>query len=357
MKTVFFSFSITNSSLTDYFVTVCNKLAKDYRVVVITDRVVENPFQISPEIVILKWPSARPTTLKAFLFLVKMVLEYRPVTMISMFGSMNIFVIAGYLLRIKNRIAWNHSMYAKTTADSWRNRRKKRIFQLATHVFTNSEATRRDLESFFDVPGKKIAVIYNAVREHQRQSQDYDADSILFFGRFHPAKGLDVLLAAMPEIISRFPKVKLTIFGAKTDGPIAESYREKARQLQILDNVEFGGNLPQQQVTAELSTANFCIVPSFLEAFGFVVIESFSVGTPVVGSNTSGIAEVLREGRDGLLFEPGNPAALAEKAIAMLADPEFRDRCAANCHEHFRQNFELEKVTDNLRSVIDAISR
>jgi glycosyltransferase involved in cell wall biosynthesis len=348
MKTIFFSFSITNSSLTEYFVILCNKLTKDYRVLIITDRIVENPFQISPDVTILRWPSARPTTLKAFLFLIKLILKYRPVTMVSMFGSMNVFVVAGFLLRVKNRIAWNHSMYAKTVADSWRNRRKKRIYQLATHVFTNSRATRRDLIDYFDVPKDKVKVMYNAVREVPRRSAGYEANRIMFFGRFHPAKGLDILLAAMPEIVAKLPDTKLTLFGAKDDGPIAESYRKKAKDLQVLDHVEFGGNLLKQEVIEMLATANCCIVPSFLEAFGFVVIESFSVGTPVVGSDTSGISEVIRDGQDGLLFEPGNAAALAEKVIKMLADKDFRDRCAVNCLEHFRQNFELETVTDTL---------
>jgi glycosyltransferase involved in cell wall biosynthesis len=357
MKTLFFSFSITNSALTDYFVTACNKLARDYRVVIITDRIAEHPFAIAPEIIVLQWPSERPTTLKAFLFLLHIIIKYKPVTMVSMFGSMNVFVIAGYLMRVKNRIAWNRSIYAKTAEDAKRDRRKKSIYRMATHVFANSNATRRDLGDYFGVPDEKITVIYNAVRDVANHEATYDVNRIVFVGRFHPLKGLDTLLAAMPTITANFPNINLVLAGAKIDGQLAESYREKARTLGILDNVTFAGVLSKPEIARVLAGANCCIVPSLLEAFGFVVIESFATGTPVIGSNSSGIAEVIRDRKDGLLFEPGNAAALADKVIEMLRDKTFRDQCAANCHTHFLENFELQKVTDRLRDEITRISR
>ena len=357
MKTIFFSFSITNSSLTDYFITACNKIAQDYRVVIITDRIGEHPFAISPHIAVLQWPSARPTTVKSFVFLVRLILKHRPVTMISMFGSMNIFLLTGFLLRVQNRIAWNHSIYAKTANDAGRIRRKKAIYKMATHIFTNSNASRRDLEDHFDVKPDKITVVYNAVRAMPREDAAYDLNRIVFFGRFNPAKGLDTLLAAMPEIVARFPQIKLTLYGAPTDGNAAEKYRQIARKLHVSDSVEMGGNLAPKDVVKALLSANCCIVPSFLEAFGFVVIESFSVGTPVAGSNSSGIAEIIRDGRDGLLFETGNPVDLAKKVIAIVGDKAFRDACATQCYQRFRDTFEIEKVTNELRVKIREVSR
>lgn len=355
MKTIFLSFSISNSSLTEYFLVTCNTLAKHYRVVVITDRLDVHPFDVSPELIILKWPSARPTTLKAFWFLVRMVLKYRPATMIAMFGSMNVFILAGWLLRVRNRIAWNRSIYAKTAADAGRDKRKSLIYKMATHVFANSNATRRDMLNHFSVPDHKITVLYNAVRNVPHDIVP-NPKQLVFVGRFHPLKGLDTLLAAMPRVIAEIPEVKLVLVGAKTDGQLAESYRIKARELGILGHIEFAGVKNKQDITQVLASSACCVVPSFLEAFGFVVIESFSVRTPVVGSDSSGIAEVIRHGHDGLLFPPGDSEALARQLIIMLSDESFREACASSCHARFSAVFELEKVTNDVVAELQKIT-
>jgi glycosyltransferase involved in cell wall biosynthesis len=118
-----------------------------------------------------------------------------------------------------------------------------------------------------------------------------------------------------------------------------------ARELGVADHVLFLGSKTPQQITDVLCEVSFTVVPSVLEAFGMVIIESFSAGVPVIGSRTTGIAEIVRDGRDGLLFETGNAVALAACVVEMLDDAALRLRCARSAREHFLESFELEKVT------------
>lgn len=352
MKTIFLSFTMTNSSLTEYFLVFANKLTDDYRVVVITDNIQPHPFEVSPKLEIFQWPSKRPTTWKSFLFLLKKILKYRPETMVSMFGSMNVFVIAGFLLRVKNRVAWNRSIYAKTAESKKRDNRKKWIYRLATHVFANSYATQRDLEEHFDVPPEKITMVYNAVSKANLKNTNPDRNTFLYLGRLHPAKGLDTLLMAMPKVLAVCPEARLKVVAGFLDGNAIKQYQAMASDLNITTAVEFTGQRPKQEAIATFPEVSFCVVPSLLEAFGFVVIESFSTATPVVGSDTTGIAEIVRDGKDGLTFEPGNPDDLAEKIITMLTDQDFRDRCSASCYQRFLDTFEIGKVTDGLCDIV-----
>jgi glycosyltransferase involved in cell wall biosynthesis len=174
----------------------------------------------------------------------------------------------------------------------------------------------------------------------------------LFVGRLSPVKGLHVLLAAMPKVLAQFPKIKLKVISGYLHGNALNEYREHVAKLNIAGNIEFLGWQSKQDTEKAFREANFSIVPSLVEAFGFVVIESFSVGTPVVGSNTTGIAEIIRDGQDGFLFEPGNADDLAEKILWLLGDNALRMSCSANCSERFAGEFEMEIVTDRLRDEI-----
>jgi len=92
-----------------------------------------------------------------------------------------------------------------------------------------------------------------------------------------------------------------------------------------------------------MSGARATIVPSKAEAFGLVTIESMSVGTPVIGSNTGGIAEVVRDGIDGLLFRPGDHEALGRHMAEISKSDSLRERLAASSRERFLQSFELSQ--------------
>jgi len=346
-------FSITNSSLTQYYLSLCNKLAETHRVVVVTDKEEPHPFPLSPKITIRRWPSVRPVHFRDFVFLVKLVLRYRPRVIISMFGSMNLFTVVGFLLGVRHRIAWNHSIYQKSGASRRKDSRKALIYSMSTVVFANSKATAADTISHFSVPASKIRVCYNAVSDDPLHAESRGAH-FLFVGRLHVSKGFDLLLEAMTIVIKKVPDARLEVMGGWAGGRAIEHYREMAAALGVGKNVVFLGNRTRQEVAEVYRGAAFTVVPSFLEAFGLVVIESYASGTPVVGSRTTGIAELVRDGRDGLLFEPGNAGELAGCIVTLLGDRPLRERMGAAAKEHFLEAFELEKVTSEIAALLAA---
>src|SRR5690606_18358580 len=126
------------------------------------------------------------------------------------------------------------------------------------------------------------------------------------------------------------------------NGAEIKSLERRAAELGVSTQVRFLGSQPKQKVLEALSSAWFSVVPSLVEAFGFVVIESFSVRCPVIGSNRSGVSLIVRDGKDGFLFDPTSAPDLAQKMTTLLGNPELRGRFSQQCYENFLNQYEVE---------------
>jgi glycosyltransferase involved in cell wall biosynthesis len=115
--------------------------------------------------------------------------------------------------------------------------------------------------------------------------------------------------------------VRLVIAG---DGP------ERARlEAAAPDGVSFLGALPRGDVLGLLKSADAAILTSAWENFPHGVVEALAVGTPVIATRTGGVAEIVRDGENGLLVEPGDAPAFAAAVRRYLADGDLRARLRA----------------------------
>ncbi len=349
MKTVFLGFNIANSSVSDFFLELANQLSPEYNIVILSNKFQNDKFDISPQVTIFYWPSAKLSSYRSFKFLFEKILKHKPYLMVSVFGAVNPFLILGFCLGVKNRIAWCRSISKQFEVKNWVLKRKKIIYELATLVFANSIATKQDLVENYGVNERKIEVFYNAVRTSEAAKNKTQKNKIVYVGRMSPSKGVDTLLKAMPLILTRFPDLKLQLIGGRIEGKEIVYYKKECKRMKISRSVSFAGNKSKEIVLKEFSTAYLTVVPTIVEAFGFVVIESFSVKTPVVGSNTSGIAEIIRDGRDGFLFETQNHTDLAKKIIYLLENEKIRETFSQNCYQRFTHEFELNKAVSRLK--------
>lgn len=146
---------------------------------------------------------------------------------------------------------------------------------------------------------------------------DYRSDYFIYFGRWVALKGVLTLLKALEHVKTQ--KI-LYIIG---EGELESQLKEYARQHNI-NNVQFKGYMPTQDLIPFIQKAMFTIFPSeCYENYPMAIVESLACATPVVGSNLGGISELIDHGHTGLLFESGNPFDLAEK-IQSLVDHSDR---------------------------------
>ncbi|MDD4914639.1 MAG: glycosyltransferase [Methylococcales bacterium] len=123
----------------------------------------------------------------------------------------------------------------------------------------------------------------------------------LYVGRISPEKGIDTLLSAWRQLDRG---LRLKVAG---DGPLLD-------RLQAGGNVEFLGRQTAAQVGSLMSTADFLVLPSeWYEGFPMVLVEAFAHGLPVLASRLGSMADIIQDGENGLLFNPGDVEDLRQK--------------------------------------------
>jgi glycosyltransferase involved in cell wall biosynthesis len=176
---------------------------------------------------------------------------------------------------------------------------------------THSESDRKELDSI--LPGRTVRVCpLPEVGEFKAPSHSpRDGRRILFFGKVRKYKGLDVLLRAMPSVISRV-ECELSVVGEFYDS--AEKYLRMVRELGIERHVSIDNRyVPNEQVPELFEQADVLILPYLSATQSGVASIALSNGLPIIAARTGGLAETVIEQVNGLLFAPGNWQELADR--------------------------------------------
>ena len=162
--------------------------------------------------------------------------------------------------------------------------------------------------------------------EPRRSAASAAPGVIGYVGRFEELKGILVLAEAMRAIPPDIP-LKLE-FRGPVGGDAEQAVVQRAKEMLRGDQrVLFGAPVVHDEVPALLRSFDLLCCPSLaLEGGPTVALESMAVGTPVIGSRIGGLAEIVRDGVDGALFEPGDSAALAERIAQAARQPSLIDR-------------------------------
>ncbi len=176
---------------------------------------------------------------------------------------------------------------------------------------------------------------------------------LLFLGRLEPEKGLAHLLDALPRILEVEPRTRLTLVG---DGSAAAALHAKVRELGLDARVDFHGKVEHERVREFHARATALVLPSiWSENSPLAIYEALAIGLPVLGSRVGGIPELIEDGQTGFLFEPRDPADLAEKALKLLGlPPAERERMALRMRERARE-LSPEQHLDRLEEIYDEI--
>jgi D-inositol-3-phosphate glycosyltransferase len=142
----------------------------------------------------------------------------------------------------------------------------------------------------------------------------------LFVGRIVPQKGIDKLVQAVSCLQDK-QGIKLVVIGGD-DRSRAEIQRLKdlARSLGIDDSVSFLGLIAHDELPFFYSAADVCVVPSYHESFGLVVLESLACGTPVVATKVGGAETLIRPGETGYLVKNNDPHCLADSISRLMSE-------------------------------------
>jgi glycosyltransferase involved in cell wall biosynthesis len=157
--------------------------------------------------------------------------------------------------------------------------------------------------------------------------------TVVGVGRLVPKKGFDVLVAAVAQLRDRGVDARLVIAGE--DGDDTGHVRDLVAAHGLGADVEMTGPLTQDELLARYRSSSVFALACRVVADGDrdgipnVLVEAMAAGLPVVSTAVSGIPELVRDGEDGLLVPPDDPAALADALLRLAKDPAERARLAA----------------------------
>lgn len=204
--------------------------------------------------------------------------------------------------------------------------RSKELFMVLDKTICVCRYAYNLLKSDFMIPEKKLSFITNgldmpSIDNSHKDKFTFNERIILFIGRLTDSKGIRTLIAAFRILSEQYPDLRLMIVG---EG----DYNTYMRECHgIWHRISFTGKLNYQEVHTLYDKASIGVLPSFNEQCSYVVIEMLQHGLPIVGTDSTGLAEMILDGENGykVHIKEDNILScdeLAEKIILCLANRE-----------------------------------
>jgi glycosyltransferase involved in cell wall biosynthesis len=174
---------------------------------------------------------------------------------------------------------------------------------------------------------------------------------VLTVGRLTQVKGQAVLIDAVSRLAANGTDVRLTIVG---DGPKRGELERIAERTASADGrVRFTGAVSQDEIASYYESADVFALSSFAEGIPVVLMEAMAYGIPVVATRVMGVAELVDDGRSGLLVNPGRPDLMADAIARLAGDAELREAIGTAARAIVEQEFDVRRSAERLARLFD----
>lgn len=155
-------------------------------------------------------------------------------------------------------------------------------------------------------------------------------------GRLDPNKGHADLITAIADLRAHGHNATLTILG---EGPARADLEALTRSLHLSQHVALPGATSEQGVIAALESSHLFALASHDEAIGVATMEAMSMGLPVIATRVGGVPDLVRDGVDGLLVPPRDPAAIAAAVESVASNPNRAAEMGRSGAARIRESF------------------
>jgi glycosyltransferase involved in cell wall biosynthesis len=229
---------------------------------------------------------------------------------------------------------------------------------LARRVISNSRSSAEVVAAAVPRLARRTVVVPNGVPDRGALPRDaVHPGRLVLVGRLSPRKGTDVALEALALVRRTRPEASLVLCGTAFEGYewFEAQLRGRAAAPDLDGAVEFAGYV--ESTAPVLASAEVVLVPSRTEPFGNTAVEAELAERPLVASGVQGLAEIVQDGRTGLLVPPGDAPALAAAVERVLADPELATRLARDGRADALARFSTERYQRDIVTVLTSARR
>ncbi len=212
---------------------------------------------------------------------------------------------------------------------------EEKVFSGADLIAVTTSSMRANIIGRFSQLEQKIVVIPNYVDMElftPVRNETLTKTRLCYVGRLEREKNLEALIVAICGL-----DVDLEIIGCGT------LYDKLASLVSGNSQIRLAGMVPNNQLPDHFRTSSLFILPSLYEGHPKALLEAMSCGLPVIGTDVSGINEVIIHGQTGWLCKPDTDSI--RKAIEdVLADTTMQQKLGGNAFRHIRENYSLERI-------------
>jgi phosphatidylinositol alpha-1,6-mannosyltransferase len=206
----------------------------------------------------------------------------------------------------------------------------------------------------FGVDPARLRVCHNgAPEEFLRYAHDPVASQdgpLVFFGRFEPTKGVDVLVEALGVLGARAPQT--LIIGR---GPEEQALRASIDTLGLADRVGLLPWMTHDELGQVLTDARLVVLPSRQENFSLAVLSAMAVGAPIISTRVGGTPEIIVHEETGLLVPPDQPERLAQAILRLLDDRDLARRLGQAGRRHVHQHLTWDAVAQEFEQLFHTL--
>jgi phosphatidylinositol alpha-1,6-mannosyltransferase len=211
----------------------------------------------------------------------------------------------------------------------------------------------RQLTPGVDVGVFRPGVDGSAVRDRYRLGE---RPVIVCVSRLVPRKGQDLLITALPAIREAAPDVALLLVGT---GPYESRLRALADRHRVVQDVIFAGGVPFPELPEHYAASDVFAMPCRtrrrgfdVEGLGIVYLEASATGLPVVAGDSGGAPEAVREGETGYVVGGRDVAALTDRLIRLLRDPDLRTQLGQAGRQWVEQTWTWDQLARQLSGML-----
>lgn len=183
--------------------------------------------------------------------------------------------------------------------------------------------------------------------------------NIVYLSNLFPEKGIFILLKAYSRILEKYSDVQLHIFGSS----LKSMYIRKL--LKLLSSAGFNGKAfyhgyaDERMKATAFSNCDIFIFPSYFseECMPLAVLEAMQAGKPVIATRIGALSEIIDNGKEGILIEPGNISQLVSSMDRLISDVEIRKRLGSAARKRFYKEFSKDIFDRNIFEVFKQISQ
>lgn len=223
--------------------------------------------------------------------------------------------------------------------DLWVKKIKEMLPEAQVYVTNNFVSEKQDIPD-------------STIRSCRQKLGFKDSDIIVVFvGGLGWRKGCFDILEAAPKVVETRPDVKFLLVGGDDYPGEFDNIKRQAEEKGLGETVFLTGQASREEVTQYLMMSQIFLLPTYREGAPIAIIEAMRASLPIITTPVGGIPDMVTDGHNGILIEPGRPDQIAQMVIRLVDEPELAKKLGETGLEVFRKNFSTRSAIEQLARI------